>query len=514
MKRISILAAAILIGGLLAFGLVPDRVLAASLCVNAGGTGSCYSSIGAAVAAASAGDTITVAAGTYTEHGINIATPLTLQGAGAASTIINATGHTAGLVVQSGTSGPTQISGFTIENAGLQGIQVVNSSNVTVQNNTLSGNDASLDFNPKDMNATTCPDDPNTFLADDCGEAINLQGVNSSTVTNNVVEGNAGGILLDDESAPTFGNVISNNTVQNNKLDCGITLASHASGVGAKGPIPGYGVYSNTVTGNTVTDNGAAGVGIFASVPGDAAYNNIVSKNTITGNGLPGVAMHSHAPNQKLNGNQIIGNTISGNGTFGDADAGDSVTTGILALGAVVPVSGTVITNNTISNEAVGIWLTGVGSATISGNVNTATTPEIQFGSSSVSQGSGPVTLPNGNGLSGNAVSVTPLVTASPGGTTGLFTVKSSSVVAGQSEVYFGSGPGCSGLIGVGTQDTGIGTVNHTIVVTGNDLAGAGSNSGIVPGTTYYFEVVTITSSGVSIDNNGGSCYSVTIPQS
>jgi pectin methylesterase-like acyl-CoA thioesterase len=40
---------------------------AATLCVNPGGTAGCKSTINAAVAAASAGDTIRVAAGTYKE---------------------------------------------------------------------------------------------------------------------------------------------------------------------------------------------------------------------------------------------------------------------------------------------------------------------------------------------------------------------------------------------------------------------------------------------------------------
>lgn len=511
-KRISLLGAALLMGGLLSLTIRPGGAFAASLCVNQGGTAGCYSTIAAAVTAASAGDTVTVAAGTYTEHGITITTPVTLQGAGAGSTTIDATGHTAGLTISGITTGNTSISGFTIENAGLQGIFVVNSAHVTIQNNTLMNNDKSLVFNPKNPNATKCPDTPNPFLADDCGEAINLQGSSFSTVANNLVQLNAGGILLDDESGPTHDNTITGNTVQNNKLDCGITLASHASGVGPAGPKPGFGIFSNTITNNTVSGNGAAGVGIFASVPGDAAYNNLVQGNTITNNGLPGVTLHSHAPGQNINGNQIIGNTLSGNGVIGDPDAGDSVTTGILILGAVVPASNITIANNTISNEAVGIWLTGAGPLTLSGNANSATTPIYQLGSSSVAPGTGPVTLPNGNGLAGNVVSVSPTVTRSNAGQSASFTVNFTSATAGQAEVYFGTS--CSGLVEVATNDTATGGRNHSIVVTGNDLPGTVGDVGITPGQTYYFEVVTITPNGNVVDNNGGGCYTVSIPQS
>lgn len=82
----------------------------------------------------------------------------------------------------------------------------------------------------------------------------------------------------------------------------------------------------------------------------------------------------------------------------------------------------------------------------------------------------------------------------------------------GQGEVLFGSGPGCSGLVEVATQDQGAGTIEHSVAVTGNDLPGSVGDNGIVPGVTYWYETVTITASGQEVDNNGGRCYSVTMP--
>ena len=62
---------------------------AATLCVNPSGTNGCYSSIQAAIDAASPGDTISIAAGQYTANTpIAITKTLTLQGMGP-STIIN-----------------------------------------------------------------------------------------------------------------------------------------------------------------------------------------------------------------------------------------------------------------------------------------------------------------------------------------------------------------------------------------------------------------------------------------
>jgi phosphatidylinositol-3-phosphatase len=91
------------------------------------------------------------------------------------------------------------------------------------------------------------------------------------------------------------------------------------------------------------------------------------------------------------------------------------------------------------------------------------------------------------------------------------FSVTFSSANPGQGMVLFGSGPKCLGLVEVGTRDFGAGTTTHTVLVTGNDLPGTVGDIGLTPGATYSFEVITVTKSGVEVDNNGGSCYSVTI---
>jgi hypothetical protein len=64
---------------------------AATLCVNPGGTGGCYATIAAAVAAANPGDTIQVGPGKYFED-VVIGQPLSLIGADRSNTIIDATG--------------------------------------------------------------------------------------------------------------------------------------------------------------------------------------------------------------------------------------------------------------------------------------------------------------------------------------------------------------------------------------------------------------------------------------
>ena len=77
-------------------------------------SGCSYSSIQAAVNAASNGDTITVDAGTYTEN-VRIAKSINLVGAGATSTSVNA--NYVGAHVFEVTTNSVNISGFTVTGA-------------------------------------------------------------------------------------------------------------------------------------------------------------------------------------------------------------------------------------------------------------------------------------------------------------------------------------------------------------------------------------------------------------
>ena len=79
--------------------------------------------------------------------------------------------------------------------------------------------------------------------------------------------------------------------------------------------------------------------------------------NMMEGNGLPGVTMHSHAPFQNLNNNLIVANQISRNGPDGDVPT--SGPTGIVVFsdiaGGAPPITGTLISQNIISDEEIGI---------------------------------------------------------------------------------------------------------------------------------------------------------------
>jgi plastocyanin/predicted lipoprotein with Yx(FWY)xxD motif len=110
---------------------------------------------------------------------------------------------------------------------------------------------------------------------------------------------------------------------------------------------------------------------------------------------------------------------------------------------------------------------------------------------------------------------IAPIVTAhGSSGSSASFVVSFASTSPGQGSVLFGPGASCSGLVEVATQDLGAGTTSHTIQVKGNEMPGTVGDNGIQSGTTYSFEVVNVSSTGTQIDNNGGTCYTVTIPSS
>ncbi len=332
--------------------------MAATLCVNPTGSSGCYSKIGAAVSAAGVNDRINIGAGRYSE-GVVVNKPVALVGAGSEATIINAKGQPNGIYVDGldhpGMSG-VLITGLTVTNANFEGILVTNSSYLVISQNHVTGNNQSLD-----VATGTCPGVPvfETNEGQDCGEGIHLMGVDHATVAQNESDLNSGGILLTDETGYNHDNVVVGNNVHDNPFACGITMASHPPSPNAASKLP-YGVFNNTVTGNTSENNGfgtpgaGAGVGIFAAGPGNQSFGNKVIGNVLRNNGLPGVTVHNHAappgaPGIDLNDIVIVGNTISGNA----ADTGDAATPGSTGINiySLAPVHGTIIAGNTIENE-------------------------------------------------------------------------------------------------------------------------------------------------------------------
>jgi len=315
-----------------------------------------------------------VEAGTYKEE-VDIGIPLAIVGAGADSSIIDATGLAHGIFVD-GFDHPglkqVTITGLTIENALFEGVLVVSASDITIQDNHIIDNDKSPGLNFTGA-LTGCPDQPGNGIYEtdetgDCGGALHLVGTANSIVSGNLVTGNADGVLISDETAESHDNLLIHNTVKNNPLECGIVLASHPPAGKTDPPFaPHHGVNHNTVAENVSTDNGVqiggAGAGMFSDGAGRGRVSgNVIIGNTLTHNGLGGVALHTHVgpafglPADDMSGNKIIGNTIAGN----LADTFDTATPGRVGINinsgdGGSPVRGTVIAQNTISDEDIDI---------------------------------------------------------------------------------------------------------------------------------------------------------------
>ena len=367
-----ILTCAILIGAIY-------PAVASTSCVKPGGKSGCFSTIGAAVAAASPGSKIRVEPGTYKENVI-IGKALSLIGTDSRNTIIDATGLPNGLNIN-GVENPglrnVFVSGFTIENANFEGVLVTNASNVSITDNRILDNDKSLSIGTD----TSCPGQPPFESGEDfdCGEGVHLMGISYSTVADNIIEGNSGGILLSDDTGQTHDNLVTRNTVKDNPFDCGITLASHAPALGSNAPQ--LGIVRNTIADNKSIHNGyeapgaGAGVGIFADGSGlGLVSKNLIIHNELLNNGIPGIAFHSHVgpnfglPADDLNDNVILFNHLSGNG----ADVGDTPTNGPTGINinsgaGGTPITGNIFWGNVIENEAVDI------------NVNTPGDVEFHF---------------------------------------------------------------------------------------------------------------------------------------
>jgi hypothetical protein len=358
-----------------------------ALFASPGGTGAACSahapcSLATAVALAPAGSTVKALPGVY-RGGVSFSKQLDLKGQAA---VLDASTSPDGYGIE--VSGPggsgSVIAGWTVINAQFSGILVGSHivdasgkpltngspiSDVAIDHVTVEHNDQGF-LGVVGEGAGECFSTP--FAPGDCGEGIHLVSVSDSTVEHSLVQDNAGGILMTDEFGPASGNTIAFDSAVNNDDDCGITIASHTA----------FQIYDNLIEHNVADNNGVAGQGagilMAGASPGTGVHDNLVSNNEAAGNGLSGIVIHDHFPGNFTN-NVITNNHLGTNNLDGDFDflthaphqTGILVAAGPPFPGPVVPpLAGTVITNNQISDDEVGIWTLNVDpvSTRISGN--------------------------------------------------------------------------------------------------------------------------------------------------
>jgi len=102
---------------------------------------------------------------------------------------------------------------------------------------------------------------------------------------------------------------------------------------------------------------GGAGVGVFGTVPGTADYDNTITHNSLIDNGFPGVALHIHGPGVDIHGISITYNTISGNGVDPGSPADGPTGINIFSddSGGAAPAFAITIAHNRITDEEYGI---------------------------------------------------------------------------------------------------------------------------------------------------------------
>ena len=166
-----------------------------------------YCSIQDAIDDATAGDTINVAAGTYVER-LVIDKQLTLQGAGSASTIIDATGGSPGIMLTAGGVSASQrltIKGLTVKNstpyhgiraykAGGLNLYYVTLEDVVLTLNTMNGMEIHNDVRVFDLEVTNCEFVGNGNVGLRTASNVVVEG--EMTITDSKFNGNKWGIYL------------------------------------------------------------------------------------------------------------------------------------------------------------------------------------------------------------------------------------------------------------------------------------------------------------------------------
>jgi parallel beta-helix repeat protein len=242
-----------------------------------------------AISAASNGDTILVAPGTYHENINFLGKAITVASTGGPSvTTINGGGRESVVTFSSGEANSSVLEGFTITNGNASvynlytggGIAILYAS-PTIRNNVVTNNAAS---NGGGIGLYVSPNAviKNNLVTQNSGGGIYIQGGSVGQIIGNTISKNTsvsgGGISLFDAGAPT----IENNLITGNSASQGGGIATVNQTQGA--------IVQNLIVANVTGEDGQGG-GISLSVPngsiGPTTVNNtIVTNQAVEGSGV------------------------------------------------------------------------------------------------------------------------------------------------------------------------------------------------------------------------------------
>lgn len=332
---------------------------ATTLCVNPGGTGGCFATIQAAISAAGPGDTINVAAGTYTENVI-LNKNVTLNGAQAGvnacgrsateSIIIPANPAVRTLELQTGSAGAI-INGFTFS-GGTRCIESTSGpiNNLQILNNRMIGFTGSGVFlNDNGIDITVARNSIDGASKTGSGDLFHLDTDSFAgfrLISNCIVGKGAAdtstGFFVDGNhnvgaSATPRKPVISGNTISN--CQTGMNLGTRAFG---SLTVPNTGTISNNTFSNNLFDGLQGGI-----------QNTRIAGNVFSGSGRSGLALTSFGNTGVDRGAQnctISCNTFTGNGFT--QNSGDTAGGGITF--SATQAAGTIATNHANNNNISG----------------------------------------------------------------------------------------------------------------------------------------------------------------
>lgn len=317
------------------------RLLFAVLNVNTTGAGGAFTDINAAILAASSGDTIEIAAGTYSpgvvlgnasRRGLFIDKPLTIRGAGKTATIINVpqAANNPNGSINNGAAAFILASNVTIESLTLNGqadgvavlkfndtsvtlnnivlrqlninpvadrgfgsgLFVRNATNVLFENNTVGVSHTNAVSITENVTNTIIKG--NTFLGSTRDYSVSLgNGSTGTLLAGNTISGSPNGVAI-----TSSGNFVYYNNISG-FLNDGITLdrQSNFNLIGL-----------NLVDSAGLAQGRASGSGIFLN---SESNHNVVFNNRFTGSFENGVALF------RVSNNLIWGNQVTGNGQGG-----------------------------------------------------------------------------------------------------------------------------------------------------------------------------------------------------